>query len=75
MKQGYQEIDISNFEDDLYGARFELTNSRIMDTSLPELEDLIIKESKVISIDGKTVTLKEMRHIMANCKQLCLTAF
>ena len=55
MKEGYDSIDYTKFIDDLYGVRFELTKSRIMDTSLPELEDLIVQNCLEKSEDGKKI--------------------
>jgi len=46
-----------------------------MDTSLPDLKDIICKEATMHSQDGKTIPLRSLRKILADCKQLCLTAF
>lgn len=43
MKQGYDAIDITKFEDDLYNVRFAMTSSRIMDTALPDMESYILE--------------------------------
>ena len=75
IKQGYEQIEFGNFEEDLYNVRYELSKSRIMDTSLPELEELIINKCKTISADGQKIGMRELRTIMSDCKQLALTAF
>lgn len=75
MKQGYEAIDIKKFDDDLYAARFELTCSRIMDTSMPEMAELICNHCTQHSKDGKLIPLRKLRKVLADCKQLCLTAF
>jgi hypothetical protein len=55
IKHGYESISYMDFEQDLYNVRFELTKSRIMDTSLPDLEDLIIQKCLTLSEDGKKI--------------------
>jgi len=75
MKFGYESINVNNFDDDLYAARYELTCSRIMDTSLPDLAELVVKTCVEKSKDGKHIPLRKLRNILAECKQLCLTAF
>ena len=42
IKYGYDQINYTNFENDLYNARFELAASRIMDTDLETIEDSIV---------------------------------
>lgn len=44
MQQGYEKIDIRNFADNLYDARFELAKSRVMETNLKSLEETIVNE-------------------------------
>lgn len=53
MKYGYEQINYTSFEQDLYNARFELAASRIMDTDLETLEDSIVEKCENMAVDGK----------------------
>lgn len=72
MKYGYEQINYTNFENDLYDARFELAASRIMDTDLGTIEDTIIEECEKIAVNGKC-SLGHLKTILRNHKSLCLT--
>ena len=39
MKYGYDAIEYSNFANDLYDVRFDLSRSRIMDINIKKLRD------------------------------------
>ncbi len=41
MKQGYEQINYTNFAADLYTIRFELADSRIMDINLDAIDKII----------------------------------
>ncbi len=74
MKYGYEQINYTNFENDLYDARFELAASRIMDTDLETIEDTIIEECEKVAVNGKC-SLGQLKSILRNHKSLCLTPF
>jgi hypothetical protein len=44
MKQGYEQINYTNFAADLYMTRFELADSRIMDINLDAIDKIISDE-------------------------------
>lgn len=75
MKYGYDKIDYTNFVNDLYSVRYELIQSRIMDTSVGELEELLVSLCKAATNDAGKIHLRALRSMMSECKQLCLTAF
>jgi len=75
MKEGLEQINYTNFADDLYTARFMLANSRTMDTNLEIIESVLLEACQKISQDGETVTLTELTNIMRDSKQLILTPF
>lgn len=75
INQGYKQINITNFEEDLYNVRFALTSSRIMDTALPDFEEQLINTCQAAVGKGKFIPIKQLRQILADSKQLCLTAF
>ena len=53
MKQGYEQINYTNFAADLYLTRFELADSRIMDTNLDIIDKVITDGCGIRSADGK----------------------
>lgn len=57
MKQGYEQINYTNFATDLYHTRFELAESRVMDTNLDIIDKVIMEACEKVTEDGKTVTL------------------
>lgn len=73
MKQGYEQINYTNFAADLYQIRFELANSRIMDINLDSIDKIINEDCLKVSQDGKTVKLNQLRCILRDAKQLVLT--
>lgn len=73
MKQGYEQINYTNFAADLYQIRFELANSRIMDINLDSIDKIIVEDCLKVSRDGKTVKLNQLRCILRDAKQLVLT--
>lgn len=74
MKYGYDQINYTNFENDLYDARFELAASRIMDTDLETIEESVVAECDKVAANGKC-HLSQLRRILTNHKSLCLTPF
>jgi DNA-binding response OmpR family regulator len=75
MKQGMEQINYTNFAADLYMARFELADSRVMDINMDKLDKIIIDECNEASDNGKTITITQLRHVLYYCKQLTLTPF
>ena len=61
MKQGYEQINYTNFAADLYLTRFELADSRIMDTNLDIIDTVIIDGCSIRSADGKHISLSNLR--------------
>ena len=74
MKYGYEQINYTNFENDLYDARFELAASRIMDTDLETIEETVVAECDKVAVNGKC-HLSKLRWILTNHKSICLTPF
>ena len=64
MKYGYEQINYTNFENDLYDARFELAASRIMDTDLETIEDTIIEECEKVAVNGSNPAERELLGIL-----------
>jgi hypothetical protein len=56
-------------------TRFELADSRIMDINLDVIDKVISEECSLLSTDGKTVTLPQLRQILRESKKLVLTPF
>jgi uncharacterized protein YqfB (UPF0267 family) len=75
MKQGYEQINYTNFASDLYMIRFELADSRIMDINLDAIDKIISEECQTKSADNKHVTLAQLRQILRESKKLVLTPF
>lgn len=75
MKQGYEQINYTNFAADLYMTRFELANSRIMDTNMDIIDKVIIEACNNLSNDGKIIHFVKLRKILRDSKQLVLTPF
>ncbi len=75
MKQGYEQINYTNFAADLYLTRFELADSRIMDTNLDIIDKVITDGCGIRSADGKHISLSNLRQILRESKQLVLTPF
>jgi hypothetical protein len=68
MKHGYEQINYTNFEADLYQTRFELADSRIMDINLETIDKVIIAGCAAHSTNQKTVSLTQLRHVMLSSK-------
>jgi hypothetical protein len=75
MQQGYDTINYTNFASDLYTIRFELAESRTMDTNLDIIDKVILDACSYVSKDGKTVSITELWHILRDSKKLVLTPF
>ena len=56
-------------------TRFELAESRVMDTNLEIIDKVILEASELVTEDGKTVTIHQLRTILRESKQLVLTPF
>ena len=50
--QKENEVCYDNFKDILYDVRFEIATSKIMDTSLGELEEIILAEFQLEDANG-----------------------
>ena len=74
MKFGYEQIEYSNFEKDLYDVRYELASSRVMDTYAHMLEENLIEASAKKGADGM-VHLDDLYQILRQMKTLCLSPF
>ena len=73
MKFGYDEIEYTNFADDLYDVRFDLARSRIMDINIKKFrEDFFASSGKEIDENGM-MEIKHLREIICNSKELTLT--
>jgi hypothetical protein len=75
MKQGFEQINYTNFAKDLLQTRFELCDSRIMEMNLENIEQIVLDECARRSKDGKTILLRPLREALRESKQLVLTPF
>lgn len=75
MTQGKEQINYTNFADDLYKVRFELIDSRIMDMNMDTLDKIICDACAEASEDGKNINLTRLTEILQGSKQLVLTPF
>ena len=73
MSQGMEQINYTNFAQDLYAARFQLADSRIMDINMDIIDKVIVDACALNSEDGKTVTMQQLKDVLYQSKQLTLT--
>ena len=73
MKFGYDEIEYTNFAQDLYEVRFDLARSRIMDVNIKKLKDDFFTSSGY-QVDAEGwMKVSDMRQILSDAKELTLT--
>ena len=74
--QKENEVCYDNFKDILYDVRFEIATSKIMDTSLGELEEIILAEFQLEDANGDDLlAISLARDCLAKCRKLSLTPF
>lgn len=73
MRWGYDEIEYTNFANDLYEVRFDLARSRIMDINIKKLQDDFFTSSGY-QVDAEGwMKVSDMRKILSDAKELTLT--
>ena len=73
MKFGYDEIEYSDFANDLYDVRFDLARSRIMDINIKKLRDDFFTNSGFEADETGWMLIQDIRTIISNAKELTLT--
>jgi Ca2+-binding EF-hand superfamily protein len=61
MNQGVDQINYTNFAQDLYQARFQLADSRIMDINMEIIDKVVLDACAVNSEDGKTISMQALK--------------
>lgn len=73
MKYGYDEILYTNFAQDLYEVRYDLSRSRIMDINIQKLRDDFFTNSGCEVDENGWMYANDLRKIISNAKELTLT--
>jgi len=73
MKFGYDEIEYTNFANDLYDVRFDLARSRIMDINIKKFRDDFFTNSGFKCGEDGWMNISDIRTIVSQAKELTLT--
>jgi len=73
MKFGYDEIEYTNFANDLYEVRFDLARSRIMDINITKFRDDFFTNSGFECEEDGWMNVSDIRKIISDAKELTLT--
>ena len=76
FKQEQTHFEYKTFEHLLFDVRFELARSRLMDSSLDKLSELLIAEFSKFDVDSSgLITITEVKKALFNSKHTNLTPF